>query len=66
MERFFFDSDADSHWHMIPYSRLAEWQQATDSEDDEAFLAFEECRIDGHPSEYTFTDPQVAEDIEKP
>lgn len=61
-ERFFFDTDSDGHWYMVPASMAQQWSDLNfDFNDDDAeeFIAlFNVYRIDGHPNSFTFADPK--------
>jgi len=61
-ERYFLDTDASSHWYIVPLSKKKEWEDWCNlDEDDEAAWSapsFAE-RIGGSPTLVTFTDPVI-------
>lgn len=62
MARYFFDTDEDSHWYMIPERLREEWQDSKNERDDEVDIEdfdelFECYRTYGGISGFTFTDP---------
>jgi hypothetical protein len=60
MPRFFFEQDTLDHWYIVPAELREKWQQfyaqSTSTQDFET--AFEQYRVEGSPSQYTFENPQ--------
>ena len=61
--RYFFDSDDDGHYFMVPAERREEWtawlKVTEDRDNEEGWNAPEWARpLPYHPSRYTFTDPR--------
>ena len=60
MGRFFFDTDNDSHWFLVPLERKDEWDAwcSLDEDDENAWDAPEWARpLGGDPSRISFVDP---------
>ena len=57
-ERFCFQNDEDGHWYLIPIRDRELFDRLLYHDDDETKFedAFEDCRLDMHVSNYSFTD----------
>lgn len=60
---FFFDTDGDAHWYMIPVSLKERWDELlnnpqTDENDDFINFEFGEYRVGGGISNISFKNPQ--------
>lgn len=59
--RYFLDQDNACHWFLIPEDMREQWQEFSSlDEDDESLWEVPHYarRLDGHPSQVTFTDPK--------
>lgn len=62
-ERYFLDTDNDSHWYVIPVARRSEWSAFLDiPEDDERSWEVPTWArpVGGSPSQVSFTEPEGA------
>lgn len=60
-KRFFFDKDENCHWYLIPEEWRDEWNKLNDIEDAwdlDEWQKFEDCRLGGGITGYSFENPK--------
>jgi hypothetical protein len=58
-KRYIFKSDDVGHWYLIEADSISLFEQWEEADYDHFDIDFSDCRIDGSPSNYTFTDPEA-------